>query len=172
MTEKQIFSFKVVVVCVLLMALLVGVVIIKDAIASATKSNYDKARERISEIKADAGDDCIAFNLFDFNVGKINSGDLRASTSNLADEYQKKNNFQHFYNPIELYMEYQGHDWNGITDDMHSLVFSDGSSIVASVVNDTLHLEYCSGWTKRSDGELDCGTIKDLWIASNGSKSY
>lgn len=47
MSEKKLFSLKVVIICCIGMIILVGFALISNAIEDMGKTQYDKARERI-----------------------------------------------------------------------------------------------------------------------------
>lgn len=172
MSEKKIFSLKVVVACCIGIIILICIALISNAIEDMGKTRYDKARERIvfnngsPEPEVNNG----AFNLFRFNTGQINSGEV-IFPGGLAKEFADKHN-DHFYNPVELLMEYQGHDWDGELDDNHSLVFEDGSTVVAEIHNGALHLRYYDGWIMKGKNTFLSRDMLELWITKEGKKLW
>ena len=172
MSEKKIFSLKVVAACCIGIIILICIALISNAIEDMGKTRYDKARERIvfnngsPEPEVNNG----AFNLFRFNTNQINSSDV-IFPGGLAKEFADKHN-GHFYNPVELLMEYQGHDWDGELDDNHSLVFEDGSTVVAEIYNGALHLRYYDGWIMKGKNTFLSRDMLELWITKEGKKLW
>ena len=172
MSEKKLFSLKVVIICCISMIILVGFALISNAIEDMGKTQYDKARERIlfnngsPEPEVNNG----AFNLFRFNTDQIHS-DALIFPAGLAKEFDGKAN-EHFYNPVELLMEYQGQDWDGKIDDKHSLVFEDGSTVTAEIYNGALHVRYYDGWIVKGKNTYLSRDMLELWITPEGQKLW
>lgn len=134
-------------------------------------SNYDRARTRLAlhygeEFTADS----YAFNLFKFNTDQIHSDKL-VFPQHLAREFAKHYEAG-FSIPVRLYMKYQGHDWDGKADDLHSLVFDDGSSVIADIYCGALRVRYYDGWQLAAKNTLLSHDMRELYITPDGTKLW
>ncbi len=134
-------------------------------------SKYDRARERIARLNDEpvASAESVAFNLFAFNTDQIHSDQL-IFQHNLEPEFAK--NYEGFYSPIKFYMQYQGHDWDGKSDDGHSLVFSDGSSATADILRGALRIRYYSGWRFVANHTLVSSDMRELYFMPDGTRLW
>ena len=140
-------------------------------VGALSTSAYEKARLRTARLSDDYADlNHDAINLFRFNTDQIHSDQLHFPNG-LALEFQRKYN-ENFYNPIKLYMEYQGHDWDGQADDKHSLVFEDGSTVLADVSHNALRLRYYTGWQAHGKYIMLSGLVRELYIMPDGSRVW
>ena len=136
-------------------------------------SPYDRARMRTARqndgnlvAMADSG----AYNLFAFNTDQINSDELQFP-HNLEREFTKLD-LDGFYNPIEFYMEYQGHDWGGPANDQHRIVFNDGSSVISDIYGGVLRVRYYNGWRIVAMDTLLSDEMRELYVLPTGQKLW
>ncbi len=166
MEKKTRFSRFLIAIAVILITL--GGIKLVEAVSMPT---YDKARIRTARLSDDHTNiEHTAMKLFQFNTDQIHSDQLDFRES-VALEYARNYN-DGFYNPIKLFMEYQGGDRDGKTDAAHSLVFEDGSSVTAAIEHNTLHLCYYSGWQMRGKFIMLSGVIRELYFLPDSTRIW